>query len=235
MLGLRKFANGLRYLPCHPQWLLRPERPVDAVAGLEGKVLDVGCADRWAERHCSASATYMALDFPLTGRSLYAAKPDVFADAAALPLGAGSIDAILCFEVLEHLRDPNAALAEFSRVLRPHGTLLLSVPFLYPIHDEPFDFQRLTEYGLRRDLAVAGFEVVTLRKTGHAVRVGGLLLSLAMVGGIYQRRQWFDYARIPLAIIGVLCINLLAMVFAWIIPDWNALGSGYEVLAKRRQ
>jgi SAM-dependent methyltransferase len=231
---LWKFAKGLRRLPIHPQWLLGLRRPTAAIARLRGRVLDVGCANRWAERHCASNVDYIGLDFPLTGRDLYAARPDVFADAAALPIATARIDAIICFEVLEHLRNPNAALVEFSRVLGPQGTLLLSMPFLYPIHDAPFDFQRLTEHGLRRDLELAGFDVVTLRKTGHAVRAAGLLLSLAMVGGLYARRRWFDYARMPLAAIGVLCINLSAMLLAWLIPDWSALGSGYEVEAQRR-
>lgn len=234
MLRMRAVARYLKRLPCHPQWLLEPRKSQEAVGLLRGRVLDVGCADRWVEAHCSAQVDYIGLDLPATGKGLYGARPDIFADAAWLPLLEASFDAVVCLEVLEHVRYPRAALDEFSRVLKPGGMLVFSMPFLYPIHDAPYDFQRLTEYGLRRDLDLAGFDCVSLRKTGHAVRAAALLLSLALVGGIYARRRWFDYLLMPLALFGVLCTNLGATVIAWVTPDWGALGSGYELQARKR-
>ena len=234
MCRIRTIAKYIRSLPCHPQWLLELRRSREAIGRLSGKVLDVGCADRWVESHCLPGVEYVGLDLQVTGAGLYAAHPDVFGDAARLPLIDASIDAVVCLEVLEHVRNPQRALTEFARVLKPRGTMLFSMPFMYPIHDAPYDFQRLTEYGLRRDLDVAGFDIVMLRKTGHAVRAAALLLSLALVGGIYARRRWFDYLRMPLAALGVLIVNILAMMVAWVTPDWDALGSGYEIEARRR-
>lgn len=231
---IRAIAGYFDRLPCHPQWLLERRRSQEAVGLLSGKVLDVGCANRWVKAYCSAAVEYIGIDLPVTGKELYGARPDVFADAACLPVIGGGVDAVVCLEVLEHVRDPWAALSEFARVLRSDGVLIFSMPFLYPVHDAPYDFQRLTQYGLRRDLDLAGFDIVSLRKTGHAVRSAALLLSLALVGGMYARRRWFDYIRLPLALFGVLCINLAATVIAWITPDWDALGSGFEVEARKR-
>lgn len=53
-----------------------------------------------------------------------------FEDATRLRLGAASIDALVSCDVLEHIPDYRAALAEFSRVLKPGGHLILTVPFL---------------------------------------------------------------------------------------------------------
>ena len=51
-------------------------------------------------------------------------------DVRALSMEPQSLDAIACFEVLEHVFEYRAALAEFSRVLRPGGVLVVTVPFV---------------------------------------------------------------------------------------------------------
>ncbi|MBI3298611.1 MAG: class I SAM-dependent methyltransferase [Elusimicrobia bacterium] len=70
----------------------------------------------------------------------------------------GSLDAATCFEVLEHLEDPAAALREIFAVLKPGGSLYLTTPFQYPIHgwklsDGRLDYWRFTEHGLRKLLS----------------------------------------------------------------------------------
>ncbi|HJR11285.1 MAG TPA: class I SAM-dependent methyltransferase [Rhodanobacteraceae bacterium] len=194
-------------------------------------MLDVGCANRWIERSLPPNTSYIGLDYPPTGQALYAARADVFADAAKLPFVSPSFDAIVCLEVLEHTGEYQAALHEFFRVLKPKGTLVLSMPFLYPIHDAPHDYQRLTEHGLRRDMAAAGFEIVRLSKSGHAIRTAGLLFNLALVGGLYTRRKPLDYVMLLFAAVLVFVVNLASAALSSILPDWNALGFGYEVEA----
>jgi hypothetical protein len=49
-------------------------------------------------------------------------------------------------------------------VLRPGGALLLTIPFLWPEHEQPWDSQRFTHFGLRRRLEAAGFRVETMLK-----------------------------------------------------------------------
>lgn len=222
-----------RHLPIHPQWLLGKRRLNPAIGKLRGIVLDVGCADRWIKPHLSSEATYIGLDYPPTGSTLYAAKPDVLADAAHLPFTTASIDAIVCLEVLEHTRDHRAALHEFFRALKPKGALVLSIPFMYPIHDAPHDYQRLTEHGLRRDIAAAGFEILALKKNGHSIRTAGLLFSLALIGGLYEKRRPLVYVVLPFAAFLVLIVNLASFALSWILPDWSALGFGYEVEAAK--
>src|SRR3546814_8298831 len=69
----------------------------------------------------STTAEYIALDYPTTAIDLYRTKPHVFADARKMPFAHASIDAIACYEVLEHVREPDAVLAEDARVLVPGG------------------------------------------------------------------------------------------------------------------
>jgi SAM-dependent methyltransferase len=94
---------------------------------------------------------FWALDRRATGVSLVG-------DLAALPLGSGSVDGILCEMVLEHVEQAPQALREFARVLRPGGRMYLAVPFLWPYHASPHDYWRWTESGLAREMD--GYEIL---------------------------------------------------------------------------
>lgn len=92
--------------------------------------------------------------------------PDIVADAAHIPLATGAIDTVVCLETLEHVVDPLQAARELSRVLRPSGLLLLSVPFLYRIHSAPNDFWRFTEYQVQRLAKETDLEIVSMERVG---------------------------------------------------------------------
>ena len=57
-------------------------------------------------------------------------------------------DIICCFEVLEHIPDPQTAINNLFKICEKKTKLLVSVPFNFPIHDEPHDYFRFTKYGL---------------------------------------------------------------------------------------
>lgn len=85
----------------------------------------------------------------------------------------GSYDSAICIEVLEHVPQPQAAVAAMARILKPGGVVVISVPHLSRLHDLPYDYYRYTEYGLRYLLEQAGLTVVDLQTKG------GLLTFLA--------------------------------------------------------
>lgn len=68
----------------------------------------------------------------------------VVAPGDPLPFDDASFDGVVTFNTLEHVYDDRAALAELTRVLRPGGTLRVIVPFIYPVHGHPDDYNRHT-------------------------------------------------------------------------------------------
>lgn len=229
MASVRKWVSFLARTPLHPQWLLGRRRIPVGIANISGALLDIGAANRWIESHLPAGADYVALDYPSTGRDLYGAQPHVFADAAHLPFQNRCFDGVICLEVLEHVPDPAIAMKEIERVLKSSGRAWISMPFLYPLHDAPFDFQRFTEFGLRRDIQRAGLEVVTLQKSGHAIRTAGLLMCLAIAGGVHVQRGWVKWLLLPVALIAVVSINVIAWLSSLVWPDWNHMAMGHEL------
>jgi len=91
-------------------------------------------------------------------------------------------DAILCISVLEHVPAFWEAFERLHRALRPGGLLVLSVPMAFPYHDEPDDFWRFTEHGLRRGLRA--FDRVEIRHRGLA-KIPFTVLALARRGGAH--------------------------------------------------
>jgi SAM-dependent methyltransferase len=61
--------------------------------------------------------------------------------------------------VLEHVADPLPVLRELHRITTPGGRLFLTVPLVWELHEEPFDFYRYTPHALRHLLTGAGFTV----------------------------------------------------------------------------
>lgn len=121
----------------------------------DAAVLDLGAGDA-PYRELFAHTRYTTSDW--TG-SLHTGSrgADVIAPADALPIADGSYDVILCTQVIEHVPDPAAVLAECFRVLVPGGCLALTAPLLWELHEVPHDYYRYTEMGLRHLLASTGF------------------------------------------------------------------------------
>lgn len=213
----------LRSTPLHPVWLGRgvKQAPVrilrEQVGGL---VLDVGAADSPWQDMLPAGARYIALDYYQTARNWYGSQPHVYGHAQQLPFASGRFDWILLLNVMEHIPNPGLCADEIYRVLKPEGRLLLQVPFLYPMHDVPLDFQRFTPYGLEVMARESGFHVESLETFGHPVETAGHFLNIALSRGFLDLLS----QRHPLAILVVflpplvVLINLAAWLAGKVLP-----------------
>lgn len=74
---------------------------------------------------------------------------DVLGVGEHLPFCDNTIDVVLSFAVLEHVRDPMRCASEIARVLKPGGKLLCQMPFLQPLHGYPHHYFNATHQGLR--------------------------------------------------------------------------------------
>lgn len=217
--GVRNLAKLVRHTVFHPQWLLyRHERKVGAFLkpGMRGIVLDIGCAGKTVrDTVLRSGATYIGLDYPRTATEMYGTRPDIFGDAHCLPMYSGSVDSVLLLNVLEHLIDANTALSEASRVLKSGGTCLIEVPFLYPLHDQPFDYRRWTRHGLVAIATRAGLDVVSIVPIGKPMETAGLLINLSLSRSLMRLLATHN----PFAILGLmlpivfLIVNVTARLF----------------------
>ena len=218
---IRSWLQPLRGTPLHPQWFsFRDEIGwLRHWAGhARGVVVDVGCGRQRIRPFLDPSCRYVGTDFYATARNLYQSRPELYADARALPLADASADTVLLVEVLEHVAQPERALSEALRVLRPGGTLVVSVPFLYPVHDAPFDFQRWTPAGIREVLGRTGFQLVEYRSVGSPAETAALIGSIAVARlslNLLRRYGPLGALALPVAAVLVIAINLLGWSFRW--------------------
>jgi len=87
-------------------------------------------------------------------------NPDILLDVAnMIQIDSESIDVINAIELFEHVEKIEKALKECHRVLKKNGILIISVPFLWQIHADPFDFQRWTSTKWRVELKKNNFKI----------------------------------------------------------------------------
>lgn len=94
-------------------------------------------------------------------------KIDIVCDITNIPEPNDSFDVILCSEVFEHLTDPLKALAEFSRLLKPGGHLIITAPFSSMVHFAPYHFATgFSRYWYEHHFPVNKFKISELTANG---------------------------------------------------------------------
>lgn len=139
-----------------------------AILGKElyGTVVDIGGGKKQGShfRYFSLRRWYRVQTIDIDPR----AEPDIVLDVSKekIPVEDGTVDTVLCMNVLEHVASVEHTLREANRVLRNGGVLYAVVPFFVRIHPDPSDFRRLTAEGLTQVFSAAGFTENTIRPFG---------------------------------------------------------------------
>ena len=148
-----------------------------------GKLLDIGCGNKPYESLFSNIESYTGSDVVQSDRG----KVDVICEATNLPFGDEEFDTVFSTQVMEHVSDPFKMMEESWRVLRPGGHFILSVPFSWELHEEPYDFFRYSKYGLQVNLEKKGFEVVYIVPNGGKW-AAIVQLNLNIIYSTFKRR-----------------------------------------------
>jgi SAM-dependent methyltransferase len=132
------------------------------------RVLDAG-AGASKYRPIFAHCQYETQDFCQYQGDLvkYVEPIDHVCEITAIPLSDGSLDAVVCTEVIEHVVDPVPVIGEFARLLKPGGRLFLTAPLLSSIHMEPYHyFGGFTHFWYRYWLPEKGFKIDSITPVG---------------------------------------------------------------------
>jgi SAM-dependent methyltransferase len=226
------------FTPFHPSfWTLRRLRAAvaEGAALADGRLLDAGCGTMPYRRLFEGRVRqYVGLEWTPTS-GYRGNRANVCGTLTDIPIRTGAMDTVLCTEVLEHVPEPDRVLSELCRVLRDDGLLILTAPFVYPIHEER-DFFRYTARGFEALLERQGFDPVTIRPLGTAPTTIATLTGLYLLDGCFLWNRWlyaFSIPLRPLLLCAVAAINVLGGLAAWIGPRYQ-LPCNHLVVARRR-
>jgi SAM-dependent methyltransferase len=194
-----------------------------------GDILDFGCGQKPYETCFVNANTYIGLDILVSGHNHRSSKVDIFYDGKTLPFPDNSFDSVVSFEVLEHVFNLDEVLCEISRVLKPGGTFLMSVPFVWEEHEVPYDFARYTSYGLVYKLKKNDYKILELLKSTTSILAIGQLLVNYIANNLLPRGRIL--ARFSQLLI-IFPLNLLIIFINYILPKRYTLYCNCVVLCK---
>lgn len=194
---------------------------------VDGKTLDVGCGTKPYEKYFNCDE-YIGLEIETTlNRELKQA--DYFYDGKKFPFGDSEFDSVVTNQVLEHVFNPDEFLGEINRVLKPGGKLLLTAPFTWDEHEQPYDYARYSSFGLKSLLNNHGFTIIKHKKS---VSNFGVIVQL-LNSYLYKVTYKIPLLRKLTTITFIAAINLFGVIISILLPKNDDLYLDNVILAQK--
>lgn len=129
----------------------------------KGDMLDIGCGNKpYQPLFNNQISRYVGCDVIQSDKNMV----DVICPATDLKFSDQQFDTVFSTQVIEHVEDPFKMLQEANRVLKNEGYIIVSAPFCWELHEQPYDFYRYSKYGLAAMFEKNGFEVIQIKANG---------------------------------------------------------------------
>lgn len=194
------------------------------------RTLDFGCGEK-PYKSLFSTNDYVGVDIKVSGHNNKNSVIDVYYDGEMLPFTDQSFDCIFSSEVFEHLFNLNEMLLELKRVLSDDGQMIITVPFAWPEHEQPFDFGRYTTFALDQIINDAGLKVKRRVKTGSYISVLGQLIINYVYMRIFPKNKYFRLILTPL----LAPLTLITLVLDFLLPrDMTLYHNHVMILTKKK-
>lgn len=144
---------------------------------ISGKTLDVGSGSKPYKELFKNVTQYIGMDIEVSGHEHSKSEIDIFYDGKTFPFENSTIDSLVFFEVFEHVFNPEQFLSEIARVVKPGGKCVVTIPFIWGEHEQPYDFARYSSFGLKHLFDGHGLVIVEHKKYLADLRIFSLLIN----------------------------------------------------------
>lgn len=196
---------------------------------IAGRILDIGCGNK-PYQHLFNYSDYIGLDYD-KGGSNSNPHAEYLYDGSRFPFDNSTFDACISTQVFEHVFEPNAFLDEANRVLKAGGVLLLTVPFVWDEHEQPYDYARYSSFGLVALLEKHGFKIVIQMKSISDIRVIFQLLNTYIQKVFMKNKN--NYLKTLLITLFFSSVNIVGSVLYHILPANNDLYLDNVIVARK--
>jgi SAM-dependent methyltransferase len=230
ILNKQMFEPGVAAIFVNPFYIAR-KNLLNAIKEygklVKGKTIDIGCGSKPYEKYF-ASTEYLGLEIE-TQTNQTEKKADFYYDGKIFPFEDQSFDSAISNQVLEHVFTPSEFLHEANRILKPDGLCLITVPFVWDEHEQPYDYARYSSFGLKFLLETNGFEIVKQSKLGHPVEVICQLTNAYL----YKITKNIPVVKQLTTLFIASLITLCGIIFSKLLPSNNDLFLDNIILAKK--
>jgi SAM-dependent methyltransferase len=197
----------------------------------KGILVDLGCGEApYKEFFLQYADKYIGVDWTNT---LHNSKADIVSNLnEKIELPDQYADTIISLSVMEHLCEPQIFLNESYRILKDGGMIVLSVPWMWWIHEAPYDYFRYTPYGLKYMFEKAGFKDI------HVQPVSGFF-TMWFLKMNYFSESWIRGSKIRQGVTRALLTPIWYLVqklAPWLDSlhrGWSLESVGFFVVAKK--
>jgi SAM-dependent methyltransferase len=194
---------------------------------LSGDLLDIGCGSMPYKKLFTHCNSYIGLEIETEKSNEFA---DYTYDGKTFPFENESYDSAICSEVLEHVFEPNIFLKEINRVMKKNGLIILTLPFIWDEHEQPYDYARYTSFGLKYILEKENFEVLEQKKICNNLSIISQLINCYFYKKMYHKKN-FLFKNFSLLIF--LFFNLIGLILS-IFPKNKDMYLDNLVIAKKK-
>lgn len=201
----------------------------------KGDVVDIGAGESpYKHLLTDKGVRYIGLDTHEAAKFGYGDQDVRYFDGKTMPFEDGSVDNLLCTEVLEHVEDPKAFADEMHRILKPGGSAVITVPWSARYHYIPFDYFRFTPAAIKSLFSSFSDISIEPRGTDIVVIISKIIVAYARL--FFPKNKALLVITLPVAALFAPCICFCDLIGHLCL--WLKLGStddplGYTILVKK--
>lgn len=155
--------------------------------GTGKNILDVGCGLKPYQKLFQGN-DYTGIDVRGGGHKDATKNVTHYFDGTHIPFSDKSFDIVISTQVFEHAQNLSELTDEIRRVLKDEGVLFITMPFVWPEHEIPYDFRRFTSFGHKLFLQEHHFTKITTRPTTGIFGTCGQILSDFFISDFLERK-----------------------------------------------